>query len=365
MATTTATAARGTASRMTEAAQAFLEALDASQRATALVKFDDPERWNWHYTPPRDHGGITFAAMDAPQQQLAHRLIATGLSLRGYAKATAIIAIEHVLHASEGGRGAFRRDVSLYHVTIFGTPGSSEPWGWRFQGHHISLNCVIVDGTLVAPLPTFFGSNPAELGDHRPLAAETDGARELLASLDAEQRSRAVISPAAPADMMTANLRSIVDGEIPPTPWELLGAPRTDAAVQELERRRAGLGLTDAHDAALRYTSAPKGLAASEMSNGQREHLIALARTYVERMPDELAAYEWGRIEASGIGGIHFAWAGSDAIGEPHYYRLQGASFLVEFDNTQNDANHIHSVWRDPTTDFGADLLARHYSESH
>lgn len=365
MATTTATTTRGTASRMTEAAQVFLAALDASQRATAQVKFDDQERSNWHYTPPRGHGGITFAAMDAPQQLLAHRLLATGLSLRGYAKATAIIAIEHVLREIEGEQGTFRRDISLYHVTVFGTPGSSETWGWRFQGHHISLNCVIVGGSLVAPLPTFFGSNPAELGDQRPLAAETDVARELLASLDAEQRSRAVISPAAPVDIITANLRSIGDGATPPTPWELMGAPRTDAAVQELERRRARLGLNEAHDVALQYASAPKGLAASEMSDGQREHLIALARTYVDRMPDELATYEWERIEASGIGGIHFAWAGADAIGEPHYYRLQGASFLVEYDNTQNDANHIHSVWRDPTTDFGADLLARHYSESH
>ncbi len=234
MATRTSATTRETASRMTEAAQAFIEALDASLRSTALVKFDDPERANWHYTPPREHVGITFAAMDAPQQLLAHRLIATGLSLRGYAKATAIIAIEHVLREIEGERGTFRRDISLYHVTIFGTPGSSETWGWRFQGHHISLNCIIVDETLVAPLPTFFGSNPAELGDQRPLASETDGARELLASLDAEQRFRAVISPAAPVDIITANLRSISDGAIPPTPWELMGAPRTADAVQEL-----------------------------------------------------------------------------------------------------------------------------------
>ena len=363
MATTAATTT--VASAMTEAAQALLDALDASQRATAQRQVDDRERSNWHYTPPREHGGITFAAMDAPQRLLAHRLIATGLSLRGYAKATAIIAIEHVLRELEGERASFRRDSSLYHVTIFGTPGGNEPWGWRFQGHHISLNCVIVDGTLVAPLPTFFGSNPAQLGDQRPLAAETDLARELLASLDVEQRARAVIAAAAPVDMMTANLRSIGDGDTPPTPWELMGAPRTDAAVQELARRRARLGLDETHDSALRYTQAPRGIAASELSDGQREHLVALARTYVDRMPDELAAYEWGRIEASGIGGIHFAWAGSDAIGEPHYYRLQGASFLVEYDNTQNDANHIHSVWRDATSDFGADLLARHYAEAH
>ena len=354
-----------TARRMTEAAAALLDALDSGQRAMAQLTFEDGERSNWHYTPPENHGGITMGELDARQHLLVHGLILTGLSLPGYAKATAIIAIESVLAGAERDRTRFDRDPSLYHVSVFGTPGGGEPWGWRFQGHHISLNCTIVNGQLIGPLPTFFGSNPAEMGDQRPLASEEDVARELLLSLDSEQRARAVISPAAPTDIVQSNRREVTAGALPLMPWALMRAPRTPEVEEGLARRHEQLGLTDEHHEALRYDETPKGLPAADMHAEGRERLEALIRTYVERMPEELATFEWSRLMRAGLDAIHFAWAGSDRHREPHYYRLQGPSFLVEYDNTQDGANHIHSVWRDPANDFGRDLLREHYASAH
>ena len=356
-----------TVERMTEAANAFVASLDVGQRQTAQLSFDEEdERQNWHYTPPRDHGGIALGEMDAPQQEIARRLVASGLSLAAYAKATAIIALESVLGEVErtAGTERFDRDPALYHLSIFGAPGGDSPWGWRFQGHHISLNYTIVGGTLVAPLPTFFGSNPAEIGDERPLAAEEDRARELLAALDVEQRARAVISPVAPADIVMSERPQIVDGALPLSPGQLMGAPEDGAAARP-EANEGAPRLDNDQLEAVRYERRPKGLPAAEMDEGQREHLIALMRTYVDRMPEALAAFEWGKLERAGLDGTHFAWAGPEERGQPHYYRLQGPSLLVEYDNTQNNANHIHSVWRDPNNDWGGDLLRQHYRQAH
>jgi hypothetical protein len=213
-------------------------------------------------------------------------------------------------------------------VSIFGEPRAAGPWGWRFEGHHISLNYTIVDGRIVAPTPTFFGANPAEaslspVAMLRPLAGVEDLARELVHALDEGQRAHAVLAPTAPPDILTSNLPH-VEGEL-----------------------------------------LPKGLAAERMAAPQREVLAALIGEYIHRMPDELAEVEAARLQRDGLTGIHFAWMGGLERRQGHYYRLQGPRFLVEYDNTQNDANHIHSVWRDPANDFGAHLLAQHYAGAH
>ena len=365
--TTEQTQLRVTAERMAERAGAFLDALDGKRRKQAQHEFDDEEeRLNWHYTPPRNHGGITMGELEPPQAELARQLMASGLSLAAYAQAMAIIAIESVLGEIErqSGREGFRRDPALYHVTVFGEPGGDAPWGWRFQGHHISLNNVIAGGQLVAPLPTFFGSNPAECGGERPLRAEEDGARALLAALHPDQRERAIISPVAPEDIVVYERPHIEEGALPPTP-QGRGQLTDEQMAERLRARRERLGLTEQHLTALAYSATPRGLSASEMDAGQREHLTALLHTYVDRMPEELASYEWGKLERAGLEGVHFAWAGPEQRRTPHYYRLQGPNLLVEYDNTQNEANHIHSVWRDPSNDWGADLLRQHYATAH
>lgn len=317
-----------TAKRMAEAALAFLAALDPGQRAKACMDFaDETLRQDWHYIP-RERAGLPLKEMDARQRTLAHQLVATGLSAAGYTKAQTIIALEPILHQLEGAARRFPRDPELYYLSIFGTPGGETPWSWRFEGHHISLNYTLVAGSMVGPTPTFFGANPAQVrhGEHaglRALEEEEDLGRQLVKELDGTQRQVALISAEAPSDILTRNL------------------PRVGDEVK------------------------PEGLAGAGMSASQRQVLKALVEVYVQRLPEELARVEWGKFERADLGAVRFAWAGGLERGQPHYYRVQGPAFLVEYDNTQNDANHIHAVWRDLENDFGADLLRRHYQQSH
>lgn len=369
--------------RMAKAAAALLAALSPAQRARATFDFPaEDERRRWYYTPT-DHGGLPLGEMDPAQQQRTHRLVASGLSLPGYVTASTIMGLENTLDAEEGFRLSFTRDPGptgrgrdplMYYVSIFGSPGGAAPWGWRFGGHHISLHSTIVGGRLVSPTPTFFGAHPAEAafvggGVLRPLAGEEDLARDLLHALDPEQRDTAVLSPVAPADMVTGNRPAVQDGMLPPAAWEIFRERLEGAA---LERSRANqsrleqtLSLRPEHLDALRYADTPKGLAAARMTAAQRDILTALIRQYVDRMPEEIAEIEAARLTGGALDDVHFAWAGSFARRQPHYYRLQGPRFLVEYDNTQSNADHIHSVWRDPEGDFGADLLAQHYARAH
>jgi hypothetical protein len=319
-----------TAQRMAEAATTFLAALSPEQRAKATFPVADDERLDWHYIP-RPRRGLPMKEMDGSQQQLAHVLLSSGLSRRGYAKAVTIMSLERVLGQLEGPGRRFARDPQLYYVTIFGTPSDTAPWGWRVEGHHVSVNMLVVEGRRIAPTPNFFGANPAripsgtqtpELGGLRILAAEEDLARRLLSALDGPRRQRAVIAAQAPDDILT-----------------------------RAERRIS--------------PDAPSGLATAEMGEAQSRLLLDLVQEYISRMPEDVADTRMNRIEKAGTANIHFAWAGEEQPGRPHYYRLQGPSFLVEYDNTQNDANHIHSVWRDAEGDWGHDLLAGHYADSH
>jgi hypothetical protein len=364
-------AAHTVVQRMGEAANNFLAALSTDQRAKAQLDFaDQAERTNWHYTPtPRK--GLPLKEMDRKQQRLAQALISSGLSRPGWVTTATIMGLETTLDVIEGWTTElWWRDVLLYYVSIFGQPDGQQPWGWRFEGHHISLNYTIVGGQIVAPTPTFFGANRADaplLGGNslRPLASIEDLARDLMHNLSETQRAQALLTPAAPPDLVQLNRPYVVEDALPFRTPGVNDPAGVAAQFATLERFCKERGLTMADLEAVRYSSTTRGVAAAHLTPAQREILLALIGSYIHSMPDELAEIELKKLHDLGIDGIHFAWAGGLQRRQPHYYRLQGPRFLVEYDNTQNDANHIHSVWRDPSNDFGADLLAQHYAADH
>lgn len=375
--------ARAAAARMAEAACTWLDSLNAEQRevAAGAVPADDAsdaERRRWFYTPT-DHGGLTLHQQRPAQQRAAMQLVATGLSTPGYVTVATTLGLENVLDHAEGFVTRFDRergrDPGLYYLRVFGEPGGAAPWGWRFGGHHVSLNNLVVDRALVATTPCFMGADPAVSpllggGLNRPLARVEDLARELVRSLRPELAARAVLHHRAPSDVVTANRTSIAEGDrlIP-----LSGIWRDPRFPDDVEQAKlqaisdaidAACGYGDADHAALEYTAVPKGLPATELDAGQREMLRALLATYLGRVPAEVSPL--GRYaDDDTLDAVHVAWAGPTEPGAPHYYRLQGPRLLVEWDNTQRGANHAHSVWRDPTADFGLDVLAAHRATHH
>ena len=365
------------ATQVAGAARRFLDSLDTQQRATATYAFDDDvERRRFFYTPT-DHGGISFIHMTPRQHAAALQLLAATLSPGAYSTAATIMGLENVLAGLEDfadfphdPADIRTRDPNRYQVSVFGTPGE-EPWGWRFGGHHVSVSFTAAAGELRL-VPSFLGSNPAMyagVGDNlvRPLGAEEDLGRELVHLLHPDQRALAILSPTAPTDLITTNRPELVPPvRLEPTPWTIWRRTRedfTDTAIAAIEASSTRIG--EAHFAALEYTVEPKGIPASALDAGQREALSALLRQYISRMPDELAEAELARIAALDSATLAFAWAGGIERGAKHYYRIQGPGLLVEYDNTQNDANHIHALWRDPDRDFGRDLLAEHYATAH
>lgn len=309
---------------MSEAANRFLNALTPEQRAKAVLRFEDGERQNWHYVP-RERKGLPLGEMSPSQKHLAAGLLAAGLSQRGYIKATTIMSLEEVLRILENDTGE-RRNPEKYYFSIFGAPGEKGAWGYRVEGHHLSQNYTVVDGKAAAA-PSFFGANPAEVREGprkglRALAAEEDLGRAVLEALDPGQRKIAVVDPAAYKDILTA------------------------------ASRKAAL---EGH---------PSGLPAAKMNERQFEALRALVEEYARNVPEQLARAREEQLRKAGRN-LYFAWAGGARRGEPHYYRVQAPTFLIEYDDTQNNANHIHSVWRDFEGDWGLDLLKLHYQSSH
>ena len=378
MSDTGSDARRAVAEAMADAVSRFVQSLGDDQRRLALRPFADDdsvdgvERRTWFYTPA-DHGGLPLAAMTAVQQQLAHRLLATGLSHAGYVTAATIIGLENVLDHTEGWVADFGRDRGrdpmLYWVTVFGMPGDTV-WGWRFGGHHLSLHYTIIDGAVAASTPNFFGADPAVsplLGPHllRPLAAVEDLGRELVHSMTGDQRQRVIVSSRAPVDIVTVNRSELADGDyVRPLPLLFRGrlpdaADRLMADAHEAAQARAGL--TDDDVDAVSFTLAPKGLAAGSFSTEQVEILRALLDAYLDRLPDGLADEEKEKFAGAAVEELTFLWAGGIEAGQPHYYRIQSRDLLVEYDNTQRDVNHIHALWRDLANDFGGDPLAEHY----
>ncbi|MDD9949168.1 MAG: DUF3500 domain-containing protein [candidate division Zixibacteria bacterium] len=339
---------QGLVQRMGEAAASFTAVLAPDQRAKALFPFeDDDARTFWDYVPLA-RKGLPLGEMDRGQRRRAMQLVATGLSGTGYATTTTIMGLEATLDAREGWSSGNWRDPSDYYVSLFGTPSDQDPWGWKFEGHHVSINYTIAGGKIVAPTPFFFGANPASaalngVSSLRPLGNVEDLARELVRALDEEQRHSALIAAVPPGDIVTVNQRIITENREKPD----------------------RLARTDVPYDAVRYTETPRGLAGAGMNDGQREMLEALIGEYIHRMPDAVAEIESDLLRKHGVGDVHLAWAGGLEARQPHYYRLQGGRFLVEYDNVQNDANHVHTVWRNPTNDFGADLLAHHYHTAH
>ena len=330
----TLTGADRSSSAMAAAATKFLASLTSEQRKQATFDFSSDERLHWHFIPtetfPRK--GLTIKEMNESQRGLAHDLIKAGLSQRGYLTATSIMDLEKVLGAREAAQRAgaaqpprnapLVRDPERYFFSVFGAPSTRDTWGWRVEGHHVSLHFTVVNGTLVAGAPTFFGSNPAEVREGpkkglRILGAEEDAARALLESLDQPQRARAIIETTAPSDMVT-----MANVDIKPL--------------------------------------SPLGITAEALKPNQRELLTKLIDVYVGFMAPDIAADRTAKLKKAGIDKIGFAWAGEVERGRKHYYRVQGPTFLIEYDNTQNDGNHIHSVWRDFDGDFGRDLLREH-----
>ena len=368
---------RSGAERMAEAAQALLDSLSAEQRRRAQWDFpSDEERRRWFYTPT-DHGGLTLGEMRPIQQQLTMRLLATGLSRAGYVTAATIMGLENVLDELEAWRASFGhergRDPARYYLRVFGAPGADR-WSWRFGGHHVSVHHTVVGGELRAFTPCFLGADPASsplLGPHqlRPLAACADLAFELLRSLTEEQRDVAVLSPVPPVDLVGANRTVLGEGDGPLRLARVWRDEWSGELLERLERfqdaEESKIGLTSAHVAALSFTTVPKGLSAASMSASQQELLKALLGTYVGRLPDEIAEGEMTKVTGPSFPALHLAWAGSLEPSRPHYYRIQGHCLLVEYDNTTRDANHVHTVWRDPVGDFGMDVLGAHRRHEH
>ena len=313
---------------MSLAATNFLAALSVEDKGRASFAFDTDERVSWHFIPNEmfQRNGVSLKDLSAQQRELAHSLLSTGLSQAGYLTATAIIQLERVLNALEAG-GRFARDHEDYLISIFGTPETEGTWGWRFEGHHLSLHFTVVAGEVTVSTPSFFGSNPAEVRTgaqtdeqrgQRVLATREDTGRALVSSLSATQRASAITDDAVPRDIVTGN-------RYPVDPLE------------------------------------PIGIKFAEMNASQQSLLRDLITAYTSSMSEEIASRRWNKISQDGFESVSFAWSGSIEIGMPHYYRVQGASFLIEYDNIQNGANHIHSVWRDYAGDFGRDALREHY----
>ena len=303
-----------------KAANGFLAALPEDRRLGAKAAFQSRDRTTWRYTPG-GRPGMPMQEMSPVQREAVHTLLRSFLSADGYLKVQSIMALEVVLRELERWD---ERDPERYWILVFGEPGTESPWGVRLEGHHVSLHLAVIKGRFVSSTPTFLGANPAEVRSgprkgSRPLAAEEDTARALLDSLGPEQRREAIVDASPYGDIVSRNR----------------------AKADPLEAR---------------------GVVFAQLPAPQQKQLLALIELYAGAMKPKLAEERLAKIRAAGLDGIRFAWAGSTARGQPHYYRVQGPTFLIEFDNS--GGNHIHSVWRDFEGDFGRDLLREHYGTS-
>ena len=315
---------------ITAAARAWLEGLDDGQRAVATFPFASPERFVWMYVPgPRE--GLAIRDLRPDQREAARAIVAASLSARAAGEVAAIIALETVLgelERSEGRLGGPRRDPELYWFAVFGDPETSEAWSWRVGGHHVVIHVTIAGDRVVGATPSFLGANPSivprgPLAGTATLPGEEALARDLLAALSPAERSVAIVDDTAPADILSGTGR-----------------------------------LADVR-------SVPVGVRHADLGAAGRTALERLVRHYVDRVRPDVASEAWERSVAGALGDVTFAWAGSDVPGRGHYYAVCGPAFVIEYDNTQNGANHIHAVWRELANDWGEDLLARHLASSH
>ncbi|MEM7321864.1 MAG: DUF3500 domain-containing protein [Actinomycetota bacterium] len=359
------------AAEMSTVAEALLTTLDTSQTAAACLPWpSDDERRTWFFTPT-DHGGVSLHELGPAQQRLVMRLLAAVLSHPGYVTTSLIMNQDNLLDQVEGFRVDFDRergrDPLLFWIRFFGTPGDRQ-WSWRFGGHHLSINVTVADGRVVSTTPFFMGADPASaplLGPHlhRPLGGAEDLGRELARSLDPGQA--AALLPVPPVDIVGSNRPFLTEGDRPltiPEVWRGRFEGEIDRLLQRMQDvTEEKLGISEAHVDQLAFSFTPKGVAGRDLTADQREVLLALLRTYVGRIDDTLADEQLTKAEHA-LDDLHFLWAGSTEPGDPHYYRIQGGDLFVEYDCAQRDGNHVHTVWRDLTTDFGGDPLAEHYT---
>jgi len=311
---------------MTDAANAFLDSLTVELKARAIFPMEvEGERTNWHFVPiTGQRKGVDLKDLNDAQEAKLAALLAASLSPTGREKVKNIQDLEEVLlHIEKSDH----RDKELYYTSIFGKPSSDGIWGWRFEGHHLSLNYTIVDGKLLSTTPNFWGANPAKVLSGpkkglRTLKNEEDLARAFLLSLNDRQRKKAIIADKAPRDIFTSD----------------------DPKV---------------------YPLSNTGISASELNSNQLKDLAKIIDEYLNNMPAELAAERRKEFTANGMAEVTFAWMGSPEVGEAHYYHIQGPTFLIEYDNIQNNANHIHATWRDFNGDFGRDIIWEHHKHSH
>jgi hypothetical protein len=312
-------------SDMAKAASAFLQILSEKQKTKIEFGFNEEERYNWHYIP-RSRKGLTLNEMDDQQIKAAFALLRTVLSDTGFKKANSIIQLENVLREVENRpSNDTHRDPGNYSFSIFGNPATDAIWAWRLEGHHLSFNFSSENDRLVSGTPSFFGSNPAvvlsgsEKGKYI-LKDEADLGFALLHSLNKAQMDKAIISNEAPGEILTAASRSAMIND-------------------------------------------PKGILYNELESPQQKIFLQLLSIYIHRYTRLFAEGMMKEIETAGLNNLRFAWAGDQqpGVGHPHYYRIQGPTIIIEYDNTQNNANHIHTVIRDLKNDFGGDELLKHY----
>ena len=311
---------------MSAAASKFLETLSARQKAKTQFSFAEQERYNWHYVP-KNRKGISLSDLSDNQRKAAMNLLRTALSDTGYNKTIAIIELEAVLREVEGrSSNDDYRDPGKYYFSVFGTPVADSIWGWRLEGHHISFNFSTENNKLVSGTPGFLGANPAivlsgpEKGK-QILKDETELGFALLHTLDAMQMEKAIINVEAPGDIITAaNRKAII--------------------------------------------SDTGGILYRELNGAQQKKFLQLLSIYIHRYTRLFAMDMMQDIEIAGLTNLRFAWAGGQQPGNPHYYRIQGPTIIIEYDNTQNNANHVHTVIRDLKNDFGGDELLEHYKRS-
>jgi len=317
-------------SEITAAVRSWLDGLEERQRSAATLPFETQERFVWAYTPGTREG-LAIRDMDRAQRGLANQILAAALSSRTAAEVGAIMALESVLgelERTEGRGGWLRRDPELYWFAVFGEPGDRAPWSWRLGGHHVAVHVTIAGNEVIGTAPSFLGANPAVTpsgprAGQRTLPGEEALARALLSRLTEAERRAAWVDDVAPADIVTGTGRL--------------------ADVRTL----------------------PVGVRQANLGPAARAALEALLLHYVSRVRPEVAEQRWRDIAADGLGDVTFAWEGSDTPGRGHYYAIRGPRFAIEYDNTQNGANHIHSVWRDLGNDWGEDLLAAHMATAH
>jgi hypothetical protein len=322
---------KSTEEAMVDAANHFLQSLTTEQSQEVQFAFDDQVRERWHFVPDnsyeqvykRERPGLVYGKMQPEQRHLADVLVSTGLSRSGFFKAKTIMSLEDILRIQENDQ-AGRRDPYRYHFSIYGKPSPDGMWGWRVEGHHVSLNFTLKGGKLVSSSPTFFGANPHEVLEGprkglRALPQEEDLGFELLGMLDEKQKSKAIVADTAYKDILTS------------------------------------------YEVRAKLENQPAGLPASEMNAKQAATLMSLIEEYANNIPSEFAAKRIETAKSTPKDKLFFAWAGATKRDVGDYYRVQAPSFLIEYDNTQNGANHTHTVWRDYANDFGQDVLAMHY----